>query len=174
MTETPEPGCRPGTRLPDLTLPTLDGGTVRWRSPAEGSPVVVFLHSPACSSCRSYLDGLARAAPDFRDWSGRVLVVFATADTGSAPEAGDATAQAWPFVVSVDEDGKARARCGIGEDHAAVIIADRWGEVYFAAGEKSERALPDPPAIEEWLRYLATQCPECGVPDESGAGEWAA
>jgi hypothetical protein len=27
--------------------------------------------------------------------------------------------------------------------------------------------------IEEWMKFLATQCPECGVIDEPGHGEWA-
>lgn len=50
----------------------------------------------------------------------------------------------------------------------SVVIVDRYGQVWF----ESETELPDAREIEEWTKFLATQCPECGVPDEPGYGEW--
>jgi hypothetical protein len=43
----------------------------------------------------------------------------------------------------------------------AVIIADRWGEVYLAARGASLAELPNADAILECLRYVAHVCPEC-------------
>ncbi|MGQ0814860.1 MAG: hypothetical protein ACT4O1_10400 [Gemmatimonadota bacterium] len=45
--------------------------------------------------------------------------------------------------------------------------------VYFAKETTTFTDLPSAIEVEEWLRYLATQCPECGVMDEPGRGEWA-
>ena len=35
-----------------------------------------------------------------------------------------------------------------------------------AFGAKVGRDLPDAAALEEWFRFLATACPECGVIDD--------
>jgi hypothetical protein len=56
------------------------------------------------------------------------------------------------LVVTSDTVAGARQPC--------VIVADRWGEIYFAAGGRIEQ-LPDPDAIAEWLEYIENECPEC-------------
>ena len=41
-----------------------------------------------------------------------------------------------------------------------VVVADKWGEIYFvASGPVAD--LPDPDDIIEWLGYVQVQCPEC-------------
>lgn len=42
-----------------------------------------------------------------------------------------------------------------------VVIADRWGEIYYVTGEPSARSLPGPDDLVEWLRFIQVQCPEC-------------
>lgn len=42
-----------------------------------------------------------------------------------------------------------------------VVVADRWGEVWFAASGATAADLPDPEVLFEWLRYVQQQCPEC-------------
>lgn len=42
-----------------------------------------------------------------------------------------------------------------------VVVADRWGEIYFVAGAPNVPALPPPDEILEWLHYVANECPEC-------------
>lgn len=42
-----------------------------------------------------------------------------------------------------------------------IVIADRWGEIYHAAGASSPGQLPSPSELVEWLRYVQMQCPEC-------------
>lgn len=47
-----------------------------------------------------------------------------------------------------------------GAPRPGVVIADRWGEIYFVAGGGVEE-LPSTAAIVDWLRYVQVQCPEC-------------
>ncbi len=52
-----------------------------------------------------------------------------------------------------------------------VVIADRYGQVY-AVVDGDESGLPDVSALEEWFRFLATACPECGVIDDPLGRGW--
>jgi hypothetical protein len=52
-----------------------------------------------------------------------------------------------------------------------VIVVDRYGQVY-AVFDGAEEALPDVSALEEWFRFLATACPECGVLDDPIGRGW--
>jgi hypothetical protein len=52
-----------------------------------------------------------------------------------------------------------------------VIVVDRYGQVY-AVFDGGEEALPDVSALEEWFRFLATACPECGVLDDPIGRGW--
>ncbi|HEX6937876.1 MAG TPA: hypothetical protein VF158_00585 [Longimicrobiales bacterium] len=164
---TDDAGLGVGDRLPPLVLPrAADGVSVAWRAPQRGAPVVVFV-SPA-GAARDYVAGLAGAEPELRVWNGRLIAVLPVgADTAFLP----AEAAAGVTVLS-DPEGEAHRRCGVGEREAALFIADRWGQIYLAERAPDESRLPGVDQIEEWLRYLATQCPECGVPDEPGRGEW--
>jgi peroxiredoxin len=176
MTKEPRSGCRPGDRLPDLALPATTGGAIQLRSPAEGPLVLVLVRFADAAACREYLDTLAGASADFAVWDGRLLAVFdSPPGRGTRTEEEvEAGAPTFPFAAAVDEEHRLRRSCGLRPAETAVIIADRWGEIYFVATDEGESALPNAATIEEWLRYLATQCPECGVPDESVGGEWAA
>jgi hypothetical protein len=44
---------------------------------------------------------------------------------------------------------------------AAVIIADRWGEIYFIRAGVSVADLPSVTEMMEWLRSIQHECPEC-------------
>lgn len=163
------PPLAAGERLPRLTLPRAPSGeSVSWRAPPRGAPVVVFLHAADCEACRAYLGELAGLGRELDVWDGRPLAV-APGDTAAAAP----LAATVPFPVLADADGLARRRCGVPDGSAAVFVADRWGRVYHAVTAASERELPAPRQVAEWLKYLATQCPECGVPDEPGYGAWA-
>ena len=48
-----------------------------------------------------------------------------------------------------------------GIDAPAVLIADRWGEIYLVAHAATVSELPDAAEIFECLRYVAHECPEC-------------
>jgi hypothetical protein len=42
-----------------------------------------------------------------------------------------------------------------------VLIADRWGEIWYVHQADSDGALPTPDALVEGLRHVQLQCPEC-------------
>jgi hypothetical protein len=149
-----------GSRLPSL-YSHVAGEELRWRDPSSGSTVAVFLQAGDRDAERAYLRDLTAAADDFRLWNGRVIVVM---PDGQGAAIGG-TERHPTIAVVTDSEGEAE-HCGVREGEDAILIADRWGEVYFGARGASPSALPDSAEIEEWLRFLATQCPECGVPDE--------
>lgn len=165
-------GAGPGVggRLPPLVLPRArDGARVPWRAPQRGAPVVVFL--AGIESGRDYVRRLGGRAAELRVWTGRPMVVLPVGARGGEEALGR---QGEGMELLADPDGEAHRRCGVGEGEAALFIADRWGQIYLAERAPAESELPNVGEVEEWLRYLSTQCPECGVPDEPGRGEWEA
>ena len=42
-----------------------------------------------------------------------------------------------------------------------VLIADRWGEVYFSVEARDASDLPGADELLDWLRYVQHECPEC-------------
>ena len=46
-----------------------------------------------------------------------------------------------------------------------VVVADRWGEIFFVSTESHPTALPPPEEVLDWLRFVQVRCPEC-------EGEW--
>lgn len=160
-------GPRVGDLLPPLELPRArDGVRVPWRAPHRGAPVVVFLAN--VESGREYVRELGARGPELRVWSGRPLVVLPVSE-GGGEEQTEMSASGVELLA--DPDGEAHRRCGVRGGEAALFIADRWGQVYHVARASAEAELPGVDEIEEWMRYLSTQCPECGVPDEPGWAE---
>jgi hypothetical protein len=126
-----------GARLP--TLSDAAGRPV-WRPQYTRSPVVLaILHADECGPCSLYRDQLMAARADFAAWDGRLAVV--------APAAMDAP----PDVLVVRDDFGAAPR---------IVVADRFGDVYHVEEGGAAHALPGPRVLEEWLRFIATQCPE--------------
>ena len=42
-----------------------------------------------------------------------------------------------------------------------VVVADRWGEIYYLQSADRTGDLPTPHELAEWLRYVRNECPEC-------------
>lgn len=141
---------------------TLHGpsGIIRLRAPELGSLVLLLVRDDALKRADPYIEALEQHMPEMRDWSGRPLLVTERASVNRSVPAARLDPGGWRAL-------------GIDEGRSALIIADRWGLVYFAQHTTTFEDLPSATEIEEWIRYLATQCPECGVPDEPGYGEWA-
>lgn len=66
-------------------------------------------------------------------------------------------------VVVLDPDGESEHR---------VVIVDRYGQVYETTDARDADSLPAADALEEWFRFLATACPECGVIDDPRQRDW--
>ncbi|HSL72589.1 MAG TPA: hypothetical protein VK864_20230 [Longimicrobiales bacterium] len=141
----------------ELESPT---GSVALRAPDLGSPVLLFVRDAALTGAEAYIAAVEAHLADLRDWYGRPLLVTERAVRQGALPCVQAGPDVWQEI-------------GIGPHPMALIIADRWGVVYHAVATQAMTDLPGPDEIEEWVRFLATQCPECGVIDEPGYGEWA-
>ncbi|HET7637061.1 MAG TPA: hypothetical protein VFK93_05220 [Candidatus Limnocylindria bacterium] len=63
-------------------------------------------------------------------------------------------------------DGRVEALPADGSPRHRVAIVDRYGQVYEVTDADAAQQLPDAAALEEWFRFLATACPECGVLDD--------
>ena len=69
-------------------------------------------------------------------------------------------------------DGRVVVLPGDGEPEHLVAIVDRYGQVYEKTSTPNVASLPDPDALEEWFKFLATACPECGVIDDPRERDW--
>jgi hypothetical protein len=45
-------------------------------------------------------------------------------------------------------------------EDAGLVVADRYGQIFYVAHAESKHALPPPRELTEWLKYLGTLCPE--------------
>ncbi len=69
-------------------------------------------------------------------------------------------------------DGRVIALEPGGEAQHRVAIVDRYGQVYETIDAPEADGLPDARALEEWFKFLATACPECGVLDDPRERDW--
>lgn len=125
----------------------------------RGPRVVLRAHSATCERCRDFVRGLIADGAAVRDWSARISVVVPDAISGARALH---TALDGRVQVLADPDGTLGLSC------AELVIADEWGEVYFATQIGADHAFPEPDEVAEWARFIAIQCPECEGPE----GDW--
>jgi hypothetical protein len=132
--------------LPDIGLPSAETGVSFALRPASGATtVMVGVHSTACEGCRRYVDGLAASAPEFLAWDARLVIVV--------PGPGRFHAR---FGTVLADAG--RRICS--PEDAAVVVADRYGQIFDESHAGGGHGLPEPRQLEEWLKFLGTLCPE--------------
>lgn len=166
MDTTHSEGVAVGERLPAVALATAGSESLDLRRTRHESSVLVFVHRD-CGDCQAYVAGLEALAQRLHAWGGRVLVVAADWDHARSL-AGEVSS-----TIVCDEGAHARAGAGLGSADAAVVVSDKFGTVYrcVAAGAGHELVAPD--ELLEEVRYMGSQCPECGVPDDPLSGEEA-
>jgi hypothetical protein len=160
MPDTPQPAIVPGVLLSGVSLPSWPTRAMVNLRSGHGPRALVTLHSAACRECRHYLHvDLASGADQLAEWGGRLAAVV-PGQVGSANELAETTLEA--MQVLGDPEGK------LATGRAMVVITDEWGEVCFVADAGAGHDLPILGEIEDWVRFLAIQCPECEGPE----GEW--
>ena len=142
--------------LPDLRLPAVPGGTPVPLVAAGGRavPILLCLHGPECAGCRAWVQAVAGAEAELREWDGRALVIV----PGGVDEAARLV-EGLPFPVLADEASKLWTRMGM--EGTAVVVADPWGEVRYRHVAGAAHDLPSPEELVDWARFVAIQCPEC-------------
>lgn len=147
------PLIRAGQVLPRLPLVHADGAPAPL-VPSSQALLLVFAHPGPCTSCAGYLDEVAGVVDDLRSWGTRILGVVQ----------GGEDAAPGHLQVLRDQDGEGRRRLGVGADEAAVILTDRWGEVFEAAAYGRDHDLPQPHQLVESAKIVDLTCGECNVP----------
>lgn len=142
----PTPGPRPLT------------GTRNWRQARDAS-VIYLPHPLPCDGCHTTMRELVDATAQLDLWAARPVFVLR-----DAPERLGVPATLGRFVA-LDPDGRTRRACGLADDDAAVMIADRFGEVWESQVVGDDHAAPTHEQIISTVRYIAIQCPECETPD---------
>jgi hypothetical protein len=160
---------RVGDRLPILELPSAPDGRIEKVRPRSRDALVLLLLPEYDAASRAPVESLADRAEAIEHWYARILVV-----AGPPEHAAEIASSAkGKLTVIADPDRTTFERIGIAAGNAALVIADRYGQIYELAEASAAGELPSAEEIEEWTKFLATQCPECGVIDEPGHGEWA-
>ncbi|MDI6858381.1 MAG: redoxin domain-containing protein [Dehalococcoidia bacterium] len=152
--------------LPSLRLTNVDGETVSTRGYyGRRNLVLFFVGNLRCDDCRRLLRALAEKHDEIRGEESEVIAVV----PGSREEARKAAEEMrLPFQVLVDPDGETHRRVGAARESgpaAAIIVVDRFEEVYEARYEREGHRLMDADAVVRSLRFIEVQCPECGAPE---------
>lgn len=160
--ETRVEGPSVGDRLPVRSVRTSEGATITVR-PSPSRAVIMLLPHPDCVQCDAYLRQLSQERARFLRWS--AVAVTIVADTSEADRVS-------AFIdLPVAADRALRHRWGL-EDTAAVVVADSHGEIWDRSMAVGGHTLPGVDDIEEDVKFIAIQCPECDVLDIPGLGEW--
>lgn len=166
---------RAGHRLPARELHDLrTGKAIPLREPALGSTVLFVLHGAECEPCGAYLATLEELESADRAWDARRLAVVQGFEgrESDLPESISRRGSHRPIPLLPDPGGSLAGHLGL-SGSAGLIVADRFGEAFEVIRvQEGHESLPSADAIESWLRFLAIQCPECGVPDSAGYGAW--
>jgi hypothetical protein len=133
--------------LPDIELSEIvSGRPVALRPPIPEATILVGIHSAACRGCLAYLEEFGPLEHEFRFWDARLLVTV----PGGAPAA------QVRFGRLLRDDGERFSS----RRRAAVLVADRYGQIFDLRRAGPRHDFPAPGELLEWLKYLGTLCPE--------------
>lgn len=148
---------RKGDRLPSVELRDSSRDAEVSMGRSRGARVLVTLHRQDCEECIDYVTALASARERLESWGADMVVISPeTLSDGGSALAG--------LGVPVLEDPTG----AVADGRLAVLIADEWGEVYFASEPTGIHGPIAPDEVVEWVKFIAIQCPECEGPE----GEW--
>jgi peroxiredoxin len=147
---------RLGRLVPNFVLPSASGGQYgpgALRS--KYNMVIAFLG--AGRDAEAYLSALAESCPRILEEQARVIAVAKL----SSPQAAELKRRlSLPYAVLADGDGALTARMLGGAGLAALVVADRFSEVFCLETAPSASELPSTRTAIEWLEYIQVQCPE--------------
>lgn len=156
-----------GELLPDIALLTAEGRQVRLSDYRGRSNLVLILGGTLDdNNLLRLLEEISGRRAEMEDEEAEAVLILLK------PEA----AQAMPklekdgsFVILPDGTGRAHRVFGaLGDDGSgapAVLIADRYGEIFAEYHARQTPGLPGINDVLQWLAFINSQCPECGVPD---------
>jgi peroxiredoxin len=156
-------GPASGHMLRPFALPGDDGQTIRSAGYRQRVNVALVLFHDGCDACRTLLVRLAKDNASFREKNAVALAVGAD---GSAAAERLALELDHAFPILVDAEGRVAAAQGL--TVPAVVVTDRFGEIWAAWEGGPDHLLPDLSEIMDWLDFIEIQCPECHPPEPWG------
>jgi peroxiredoxin len=158
---------RRGELLPDIALYSTDGQQVRLSKYRGRMNLVLILAGRVDDqNVLQLLDKIAGRYPEFLGEEAEVILILLNDCASQEPPKGGR--KGWPFVVLGDTEGQAHRSFSAldrGERVSpAIFVADRYGEI-FAEYRAKGRELPKIDDLLQWLFFINSQCPECGVPE---------
>lgn len=90
-----------------------------------------------------------------------VLITLPAADSETARAYVTGLEQALPALAELDTACVITREMISGAPSPGAIVADRWGEVVYAAGGAEVADLPPVSELVEWAAWLQHRCPEC-------------
>jgi len=156
----------PHEMLPLFELPEAGGKKVSvWDYKGKRNLVLFFVH-PDCQKCRDMLGELAQAYREVLSQEAEVLAIV----PASPGEIARLKQQlSLPFPLLADEKGEVFRSYGAVDSNdrpsAAVVIADRFGEIYAFSLATAEHKLMSVKDIIDFFAFISIQCPECGAPE---------
>jgi len=154
-----------GELVPDSTLPSSEGCRTRISDYRGRTNLVIILAGEVCGlDAKRYLGEVARRYADFADEDAEILVFT----VGTAQDASKVKRELHlPLHVFADEQRRVHHALGAHDETGiavpAVVVADRYGEVFNVWRTAEGGTLPTVDEILDWLRFINLDCPECGV-----------
>jgi peroxiredoxin len=146
-----------GRMLRSFTLLDSHGQQVRSSSYRQRQNLLLsFHHGLACPRCRAMLSALAAEAEAYRDMECAVLAI---GPDDPARMRAFADEHGAAIRLLSDPDGRVVARQGL--TAPALLLTDRWAEVWAAWEAGDAHAFPAQEQIADWLAFVQAQCPEC-------------
>ena len=108
----------------------------------------------------NHADGTRVDYQDFWQRRNLVLVVLPEDDPTAASYAASLT-HLGPTLAAQDTALIVTATPIPGIPSPGVVVADRWGEVYFVQDAARASELPAAGDLMEWVQYVRNECPEC-------------
>jgi|GEM_PF-3456756 len=150
------PKLREGGIVPLFYLPAAGGGQ---SGPAalrsKYNMVLAFVERSA--EAESYLKSLAAAYRDIQDSQAKVIAVVPLPLKDAAKLA---ERLKLPYTLLADEGGATAKRMLGVSNHAALCVADRYGQAFYVERATTSAALPSVQSALSWLEYIQIQCPE--------------
>jgi peroxiredoxin len=147
-------GPASGQHLHAFTLPDSTGQQVQlWQYLQRSNVMLFFHHGVNCPVCEAFLQELATHQETYRQEETAVLAIGPDepAENSAQPEQ--------PFPLLNDPSGRIISQLGL--TAPALVIADRWGEIWAAWLGGDSHQLPSKQDIQQWLSFIEAQCPEC-------------
>lgn len=146
-----------GDRVPTVSLRSCSEAGQSVLGPSRGPRVFVAVHELGCMTCIRYVQQITHIQAELASWDGHVIVVGQECNG-----AGAAALAALGVPVLEDRDHV------LADGNLSVVIANEWGEIYFANESEGLHGAIAPAEVLAWVKFVAIQCPECEGPE----GEW--